>query len=114
MHKIPSEQATFKFMLDGAMPGGLPVAQIVQWGNGLWVKCCPLCGLLHEVRGGLPRNAIFEPQCIVKQLNPRLYLEWTARFPDAGHYAHIRLLNENEFKVVQPAKPSKRVKARAA
>lgn len=114
MHKIPSEQAAFQFMLDCEAPGGLPTAQVVQWGQGVWVKVCPLCGLLHEVRGGLPADGLFKPSCIVRQLVPKLYQEWTTKHPQALDYTHVRLMGIEAIRIVTPAKPEKRAKARAA
>ena len=92
----------------------LPLATIVQWGNGLWLKVCPLCGMVHEIRGGIPADGIFAPQCIVKQLAPTVYAAWIARHPQAREYTHVRLTGLDEIKLLPPALPQRRAEGRAA
>lgn len=111
MHKIPDAQRAFKFTLEfGETPGALPVAEVVQWGNGLWVKVCPLCGLVHECRGGIPTDGIFKPQCIVKQLVPSVYKEWLEKYPQARDFDRVRLTGLDEIKLLPTAKPQRRDK----
>ena len=100
MHKIPDEQQHFIFRQSGESPGGLMVAIVVRWGQEVWIRCCPLCGMAHEVRGGPPADGIFKPLCIVRQFIPAVHTKWTARFPEAANYRQVRLTGLEEIAIL--------------
>jgi hypothetical protein len=88
--KIIAEQKAFTFTLSEA---ALPVGKVERWGGIPYLLCCPLCGMLHEIRGGSTLTlGEYEPACIVKQTHPAAYSRWLASFPMAADYKRVSLL----------------------
>jgi hypothetical protein len=85
--KIVEAQKAFKFTVNGA---GLPIAHVERWGKGVWVKCCPLCGLLHEVLKG-QTSGEYEPRCIVRVTHPHVFAAWQKAHPEAAKYTRVML-----------------------
>jgi hypothetical protein len=110
--KIPAAQAAFKFSVNGV---GLPVAQVERWGSGTWIRCCPLCGNLHETLKG-QTEGVHTPRCLAREWNTAAYKAWIASHPEASQYRQVQL----EYKplaiapYVAPVKPGKAAKKSAA
>lgn len=102
--KIVEEQQKFTFEINGA---GLPLAHVTRWGNGVWVECCPLCGMLHEVLKGQTAGE-FEPKCILKVTHPTVFAAWQQKHPDAIGKSMVMLVEKTALAIVPPAaKPTK-------
>ena len=88
--KLPDEQKRYRWNLSA---DGLPVGKVERWGNIPYLLVCPLCGMLHEIRGGSTLTiGEFEPACIVKQTHKTVYAEWIAKYPQAADYRRVTLL----------------------
>lgn len=98
--KIVEEQQRFTFRVNG---DGLPVAQVVRWGAGVWVKCCPLCGCLHEILKGQIEGE-FEPRCILKVTHKAAYAAWVKKHPESPKYTRV-LLEYKPFAIVPFSPP---------
>jgi hypothetical protein len=85
--KIVEKQKRFTFTVNGA---GLPVAHVERWGAGVWLTCCPLCGMVHEVLKG-QTSGEFDPKCIVRTTHPHVFAAWQKAHPEAARYTRVLL-----------------------
>ncbi|MBL8154489.1 MAG: hypothetical protein JNM70_09910 [Anaerolineae bacterium] len=85
---IPHLQKSFKL----SMKDGLPQAAVETSGGVQWVKCCPLCGSMHQIMAGTDMSAPYSPLC---QTQPILFkaelAAWKKQNPDTDKYEQVRL-----------------------
>lgn len=81
-------QKQFKLTIEN----GLPQVAVEMIGEGHWLKCCPLCGCMHQLQGvdaGVP----YTPLC---QTVPILFKEqqaiWRKLYPDVAAYTKLHLI----------------------
>lgn len=87
--KVVEAQKAFIFQTSEA---GIPLAHVTRWGNGVWVMCCPLCGMLHEVLKGQTAGE-FEPECIARVTHPTVFAAWQQKHPDAIGKSTVQLVS---------------------
>jgi len=85
---IKGEQDKFKFKVNG---DGLPLGKVIKLGGTYWIGCCPLCGHAHEL--GEQQSGEFEPNCIVKTLQPKVYAEWLKQYPQSAAVKRVMLVS---------------------
>ena len=84
---MKGEQEKFKFKVNDS---GLPLGKVVKLGNSYWIGCCPLCGHMHDL--GDQQTGEFEPNCIVKVLQPKIYADWVKQHPEAVNSTRVMLV----------------------
>lgn len=84
---IPQEQKRFKFKIGSA---GLPLSQVIRQGDSYWIGCCPLCGHAHDLSG--ISEGEFEPNCLVKVLDPKTHAAWIKQYPEAADFTRVTLI----------------------
>jgi hypothetical protein len=84
---IKGEQEKFKFKVNDE---GLPLGKVIKLGDNYWISCCPLCGHTHDL--GKQQEGEFEPNCIVKVLQPKVYADWIKQYPEAAHSTRVVLV----------------------
>lgn len=81
-------QKNFKLTVED----GLPNAPVELVGTVHWVKCCPLCGSVHQVQN-MADAAPYTPLC---QTHAFLYkaelLAWHKLYPDVAQYTSLHLV----------------------
>ena len=85
--KLPDEQKSFVFRLSSV---GVPVAEVERVGTGLWLVCCPLCGMLHDVTGQRD-GVVIAPRCDLSLTHPWVYTAWLTLHPDAAQFQCVLL-----------------------
>lgn len=95
--KIVDEQRKFKWSLSAE----LPIGECEQWGSALYCLCCPLCGMLHEIRGATA-DAVgeYQPHCIVKTTHKATYAEWLKKHPESADYSRVWLMMRRPIQIV--------------
>ena len=70
---------------------GLPQADVEVDGSVHWLRCCPLCGCIHQILG-VDEDAPYTPLC---QTQPLIYkaqlVIWRKLYPDVARYATLHL-----------------------
>ncbi|MBZ0303955.1 MAG: hypothetical protein K8J31_29725 [Anaerolineae bacterium] len=84
---MPQEVKRFKFKIGSA---GLPLSQVITQNGNYWIGCCPLCGHAHDLRG--VSEGEFEPNCLVKTLDPKTYTAWVKLYPEAANFTRVTLV----------------------
>ena len=83
-------QKNFKLTVED----GLPQAVVEQVGNVIWLKCCPLCGSVHQVQS-MVADAPYTPLC---QTHATLYktelAAWHKLYPDVVQYKSLHLVGK--------------------
>jgi len=83
-------QKNFKLTVED----GLPQAVVEQVGNVIWLKCCPLCGSVHQVQN-MAENVPYTPLC---QTHATLYkaelIAWHKLYPDVVQYKSLHLVEK--------------------
>ncbi|MCC6614299.1 MAG: hypothetical protein IT320_12530 [Anaerolineae bacterium] len=84
----PHMQKAFKLTLQD----GLPQAAVEIVGQVHWLRCCPLCGSMHQILGATG-DAPYVPLC---QTAAALYKAeisaWQKLHPDVVNYKSVRLV----------------------
>lgn len=107
---------TFKFF----QVDGVPAAETVVLAGHAWILCCPLCGCLHEVRGGQTEGA-YRPDCLLRRLAAmpavrgvhagadwaRVLALWQSAYPAAAHDT-VLLLSPAALEAAQVKRPAAR------
>lgn len=108
--RIPLEVSRFRWTLDG----DTPAAQVETIGNGAWVMCCPLCGLIHDVTSKA-NGTIWQPTCTSNHapVFKRIRAAWVKEHPQAADYQTVRLAYRQpaviiEYEPLFPALPEKK------
>lgn len=73
---------------------GLPIADVIKLGQGLWIAVCPCCGMIHDVTGKA-HESTYEPKCIIRRTHPSVYRAWIAKYPEAVDYTRVTLKYRN-------------------
>ena len=75
---------------------GLPQADVEKNGVVHWVKCCPLCGCIHQLLG-VNEKLPYTPLC---QTLPQLYkaqqVIWRGLYPEVAKYSTLHLIVSKE------------------
>jgi hypothetical protein len=86
----PHFQKNFKLTIED----GLPQATVEIIGIAHWLKCCPLCGSMHQVRD-VVEDAPYTPLC---QTHPVLFkaelIAWHKLHPDVVSYKSLHLVQK--------------------
>ena len=84
-------QKSFKLIIEK----GLPQADVETIGAVQWLRCCPLCGSVHQIIGTLADDAPFSPLC---QTVPLLFKEelvsWHKLYPDVTGHKFVHLVEK--------------------
>jgi hypothetical protein len=84
---VPHLQKGFKLKI----VDGLPEASVEVVGLVNWLRCCPLCGSVHQIQT-VSEDEPFIPLC---QTHAQLYkaelLAWHKLYPDVIPYKSLRL-----------------------
>jgi hypothetical protein len=87
---MPHLQKSFKMKVED----GVPQATVELVGTVYWLRCCPLCGSVHQVPGGAEEKW-FTPLC---QTQPNLYkaelAAWHKEFPESAQYTSLQLVKK--------------------
>jgi hypothetical protein len=87
---IPHLQKSFKLNVKD----GLPQAAVETAGSGQWVKCCPLCGSMHQIMAGTDTTAPYSPLCQTQSALFKAELTaWKKLYPETGQYGQVRLVS---------------------
>lgn len=83
-------QKNFKLTVED----GLPQAVVEQVGNVIWLKCCPLCGSVHQIQT-MAEDVPYTPLC---QTHAALYkaelIAWHKLYPDVVQYKSLHLVEK--------------------
>lgn len=85
---VPHLQKNFKLTIKD----GLPQAAVESIGNALWLRCCPLCGSMHQIIGAAD-DAPYIPLC---QTHASIYkaelIAWRKLYPEVIKYKSLHLV----------------------
>lgn len=86
----PHLQKTFKL----TYKQDLPEATVEQMGVTHWLRCCPLCGSVHQIQN-MAKDQPYTPLC---QTHPELFkaelLAWRKLYPDVTQYTSVCLVEK--------------------
>lgn len=86
----PQLQKNFKLVIEN----GLPQAAVETIGAVQWVRCCPLCGSVHQIIGASD-DAPYSPLCqTVSSLFKAELLAWHKLYPDVIDHKFLRLVEK--------------------
>ncbi|MCL4247080.1 MAG: hypothetical protein KJ065_02890 [Anaerolineae bacterium] len=86
----PHIQKNFKLVIDN----GLPQAAVETVGAVDWLRCCPLCGSMHQVIG-MKDGAAYTPLCqTLSSLFKAELTAWHKLHPDVAQYKALRLVKK--------------------
>lgn len=86
----PQLQKNFKLVIEE----GLPQAVVETIGAVQWVRCCPLCGSVHQIIGAAD-DAPYSPLCqTVASLFKAELLAWHKLYPDVIDHKFLRLVEK--------------------
>jgi hypothetical protein len=87
---IAQLQKNFKLTVED----GLPQAPVEVTGVTHWIKCCPLCGSVHQIQT-LTEGMVYTPIC---QTHTALYkaelTAWHKLYPDVAQYKSLHLVKK--------------------
>jgi hypothetical protein len=83
-------QKNFKLVIEN----GLPQATVETMGSVQWLRCCPLCGSVHQIIGSTD-DAPYTPLCqtVSSLFKPEL-LAWQKLYPDVVDHKFVRLVEK--------------------
>lgn len=86
-------QKNFKLVIES----GLPQATIETVNAVQWLRCCPLCGSVHQIIGNTSDSAPYTPLC---QTVPILFKEelvaWRKLYPEIIDHKFIHLVEKTD------------------
>ncbi len=86
-------QKNFKLIIED----GLPQATMETIGSVQWLRCCPLCGSIHQIIGNTTDSAPYTPLC---QTVPILFKEelvaWHKLYPQVIDHKFVHLAEKTE------------------
>lgn len=86
----PQLQKNFKLVIED----GLPQAAVETIGAVQWVRCCPLCGSVHQIIGAA-NDAPYTPLCqTVSSLFKAELQAWHKLYPDVVTITAFRLVEK--------------------
>ncbi len=84
-------QKNFKLVIED----GLPQATVETIDTVQWLRCCPLCGSVHQIIGSVDTSAPYSPMC---QTVPFLFkdelIAWHKLYPDVVDIKLLRLVEK--------------------
>ena len=82
-------QKNFKLVIEN----GLPQATVETMGSVQWLRCCPLCGSVHQIIGDVVDSAPYTPLCqtVASLFKPEL-LAWHKLYPDVVNHKFVHLV----------------------
>jgi hypothetical protein len=87
---VPHLQKNFKLTVED----GLPQVMVEQVGVVYWLKCCPLCGSVHQIQK-ISENVPYTPLC---QTHASLYktelAAWQKLYPDVIPFKSLHLITK--------------------
>jgi hypothetical protein len=86
-------QKNFKLII----AGGLPQATVETIGTVQWLRCCPLCGSVHQIIGNanVKDSAPYTPLCqTVSALFKAELLAWQKLYPDVVDHKFVHLVEK--------------------
>jgi hypothetical protein len=87
---LPHLQKSFKLIVED----GLPQATIEVVGSSFWLRCCPLCGSMHQIQA-VAQDGLYMPLC---QTHSQLYkaqlTAWHKLYPEVTNFTSIHLVGE--------------------
>lgn len=85
---VPHLQKNFKLTL----ADGIPEATVEQIGAVHWLRCCPLCGSVHQIQS-VDTKAPYTPLCqTVSVLYKTDMLAWQKLHPDISQFTTLHLV----------------------
>jgi hypothetical protein len=82
-------QKNFKLVIEK----GLPLANVDTIGTVHWLRCCPLCGSVHQIIGDVATNAPYTPLCqTVSMLFKAELVAWQKLYPDVTNHKFVHLV----------------------
>lgn len=86
----PQLQKNFKLVIED----GLPQAAVETINAVQWVRCCPLCGSMHQIIG-TAQDAPYTPLCqTVSSLFKAELVAWHKLYPDVANLKSLRLIEK--------------------
>lgn len=86
---VPHLQKSFKL----SVKDGLPQAAVETVGGGQWVRCCPLCGSMHQIMAGTDTAVPYSPLCQTQSILFKAELAaWKKQYPETAQYELVRLV----------------------
>ncbi len=86
----PQIQKNFKLVIED----GLPQAAVETINAVQWVRCCPLCGSMHQIIGAAD-GAPYTPLCqTVSALFKAELVAWHKLYPDVVNLKALRLVEK--------------------
>lgn len=87
----PQIQKEFKLII----ADGLPQATVETIKSVQWLRCCPLCGSVHQIIGNVADNASYTPLCqtVPELFKPEL-LAWHKLYPDVISHKFVHLIEK--------------------
>ena len=84
-------QKNFKLVIEN----GLPQAAVETINTVHWLRCCPLCGSVHQIIGTVKDSAPYTPLCqtVPELFKPEL-LAWHKLYPDVISHKFVHLINK--------------------
>ena len=87
----PQIQKNFKLVIEA----GLPQASVETIATVHWLRCCPLCGSVHQIIGSVTDNAPYSPLCqTVSMLFKDELVAWHKLYPDVINYKFVHLVEK--------------------
>jgi hypothetical protein len=87
----PQLQKDFKLVI----ADGLPQATVETIKSVQWLRCCPLCGSVHQIVGNVSDNASYTPLCqTVPDLFKAELVAWRKLYPDVTTHKFVHLIEK--------------------
>jgi len=86
-------QKNFKLVIEN----GLPQATVETVNGVQWLRCCPLCGSVHQIVGNTTDNAPYTPLCqTVPELFKAELVAWHKLYPDVISHKFVHLVEKTD------------------
>lgn len=84
-------QKHFKLIIEA----GVPQATVETIGAVHWLRCCPLCGSVHQIIGDVTDSAPYTPLCqtVSALFKPEL-LAWQKQYPEVIDHKFVHLVEK--------------------